>query len=183
MVALGRIVLNKRERVMALEPFGKGLLGTTLHYAYEVRDAADYFDDIADVKISGEMLKLAQHIMEGKSGEFEPSEVQGSLRDRAGRDAPEEAGRLQAAEGQGKAAAAPNVVNLMDALRQSIASGRRTAAAEKGSSKADEKAPAPKKGKKQVAGQREMLLPIEGKKTKEVKKPAAKPAGKQRKAG
>ena len=66
MVALGRIVLNKRERVMALEPFGKGLLGTTLHYAYEVRDAADYFDDIADVKISGEMLKLAEHIMEGK---------------------------------------------------------------------------------------------------------------------
>ncbi len=72
-VALGRIVLNKRERVIALEPFGKGLLGTTLHYAYEVRDAADYFDDIADVKISGEMLKLAQHIMEGKSGEFDPS--------------------------------------------------------------------------------------------------------------
>ena len=102
-VALGRIVLNKRERVIALEPFGKGLLGTTLHYAYEVRDAADYFDDIADVKISGEMLKLAQHIMETKSGEFDPSAVRGSLRDRAGRDAAAEAGRLQAAEGQGEA--------------------------------------------------------------------------------
>ena len=102
-VALGRIVLNKRERVMALEPFGKGLLGTTLHYAYEVRDAADYFDDIADVKISGEMLKLAQHIMEGKVGRVRSVGVQGSLRDRAGRDAPAEAGRLQAAEGQGEA--------------------------------------------------------------------------------
>ena len=60
----------------------------------------------------------------------------------------------------------------MDALRQSIAAGRRTPAAEKASRSA-EKAPAPKKGKKQVAGQREMLLPIEGKKTKEAKKPAA----------
>jgi len=79
--------------------------------------------------------------------------------------------------------AAPNVVNLMDALRQSIAAGRRTPAAEKTTSKAEKASPAPKKGKKQVAGQREMLLPIEGKKTKEVKKTAAKPAGKQRKAG
>ena len=178
-VALGRIVLNKRERVMALEPFGKGLLGTTLHYAYEVRDAADYFDDISDVKISGEMLKLAQHIMEGKSGEFEPSEftdhyetalVEMLKQKQAGFKPP-----------KGKERPAPeNVVNLMDALRQSIAAGRRTPAAEKASSKAEK---APKKGKKQVAGQREMLLPIEGKKTKEVKKPAAKPAGKQRKAG
>ena len=105
-VALGRIVLNKRERVMALEPFGKGLLGTTLHYAYEVRDAADYFDDIDDVKISGEMLKLARaHHGRPRSGEFDPSAVRGSLRDRAGRDAPAEAGRLQAAEEQGEAGA------------------------------------------------------------------------------
>ena len=180
-VALGRIVLNKRERVIALEPFGKGLLGTTLHYAYEVRDAADYFDDIKDVKVSGEMLKLAQHIMEGKFGEFEPDEfkdhyeialVEMLKQKQAGFKPP-----------KGKERPAPeNVVNLMDALRQSIAAGRRTPAAEKASSKAEKAAP--KKGKKQVAGQREMLLPIEGKKTKEVKKPAAKPAaGKQRKAG
>ena len=77
--------------------------------------------------------------------------------------------------------APPKVVNLMDALRQSIAAGRRTPAAEKETAKAEKPT---KKGKKQVAGQREMLLPIEGKKTKEVKKAAAKPAaGKQRKAG
>src|SRR4051794_16870876 len=63
-VALGRIVLHKRERVIALEPFGKGLLGTTLRYPYEVRAAEDYFNDISDVKISGEMLKLAEHILE-----------------------------------------------------------------------------------------------------------------------
>ena len=180
MVALGRIVLNKRERVMALEPFGKGLLGTTLHYAYEVRDAADYFDDIADVKISGEMLKLAQHIMEGKSGEFDPSEFKDHYETALVEMLQQKQAGFKPPKGKEKPAA-PNVVNLMDALRQSIAAGRRTPAAEKASAKAEKAAP--KKGKKQVAGQREMLLPIEGKKTKEVKKPAAKPAGKQRKAG
>jgi DNA end-binding protein Ku len=179
-VALGRIVLNKRERVMALEPFGKGLLGTTLHYAYEVRDAADYFDDISDVKISGEMLKLAQHIMEGKSGEFDPSAFNDHYETALVEMLKQKQAGFKPPKGKEKPAA-PNVVNLMDALRQSIAAGRRTPAAEKASSKAEKAAP--KKGKKQVAGQREMLLPIEGKKTKEVKKPAAKPAGKQRKAG
>jgi DNA end-binding protein Ku len=180
MVALGRIVLHKREHVIALEPFGKGLLGTTLHYAYEVRDAADYFDDIADVKISGEMLKLAQHIMEGKSGEFDPSEFKDHYETALVEMLQQKQAGFKPPKSKEKPAA-PNVVNLMDALRQSIAAGRRTPAAEKASAKAEKAAP--KKGKKQVAGQREMLLPIEGKKTKEVKKPAAKPAGKQRKAG
>src|SRR5262245_41931245 len=72
-VALGRIVLARRERVIALEPFEKGLLGTTLRYPYEVRSATDAFDDIDDVKISGEMLKLAEHILETKAADFDPS--------------------------------------------------------------------------------------------------------------
>jgi DNA end-binding protein Ku len=46
MVALGRVVLNKRERVIALEPHGKGILATTLHYPYEVRKAEKHFEDI-----------------------------------------------------------------------------------------------------------------------------------------
>ena len=129
-VALGRIVLNKRERVIALEPFGKGLLGTTLHYAYEVRDAADYFDDIADVKISGEMLKLAEHIMEGKSGEFEPSEFKDHYETALVEMLQQKQAGFKPPKGKEKPAA-PNVVNLMDALRQSIAAGRRTPAAEK----------------------------------------------------
>jgi DNA end-binding protein Ku len=71
--ALGRVVMNKRERVIALEPFGKGLIGTTLHYDYEVRKADDYFNDIPDVKIPNEMLKLAEHIVESKAGDFDPT--------------------------------------------------------------------------------------------------------------
>src|SRR5262245_37986857 len=73
MVALGRVVLAKREYVIALEPFEKGLKATTLRYPYEVRDAAPYFEDIPDLKISGEMLKLAEHILDSKAADFDPS--------------------------------------------------------------------------------------------------------------
>ena len=52
MVALGRLVLSKRERVIALKPYDKGLLGTTLRYPYEVRKAEDYFCDLPDLTIA-----------------------------------------------------------------------------------------------------------------------------------
>src|SRR5437016_12970488 len=73
MVALGRIVLAKRERVIALEPHGKGMLGTTLRYGYEVRKPEEYFSDIEDIKVPGEMLKLAEHILDTKAGDFDPA--------------------------------------------------------------------------------------------------------------
>ena len=68
MVALGRVVLAKRERVIMLQPWGKGLMGTTLRYAYEVRDslASSYFGDLPDVAVPADMLKLAEHILESK---------------------------------------------------------------------------------------------------------------------
>ena len=73
MVALGRVVLAKRERVIMLQPWGKGLMGTTLRYAYEVRETASYFDDLPDVTVPKDMLKLAEHILESKAGDFEPA--------------------------------------------------------------------------------------------------------------
>jgi hypothetical protein len=73
MVALGRVVLAKRERVIMLQPWDKGLLGTTLRYPYEVRDSKDYFYDIPDVKIAPEMLTLAEHILKSKEATFDPS--------------------------------------------------------------------------------------------------------------
>src|SRR5437763_14644890 len=74
MVGLGRAVMSKRERVIALEPHGKGLIGTTLRYPYEVRNAEEYFEEIPDIKVPGEMLKLAEHILETKSGDFDASQ-------------------------------------------------------------------------------------------------------------
>jgi DNA end-binding protein Ku len=74
MVGVGRVVLQKRERPILLEPFGKGLRGMTLRYPYEVRSETEYFQDIPDVKLAPDMLKLAEHIIETKAGEFEPAE-------------------------------------------------------------------------------------------------------------
>src|SRR5205823_1197298 len=73
MVALGRLVLSKRERVIALEPYEKGLLGTTLRYPYEVREAGDYFCDLPELTIAPDMRKLAEHILDSKAAEFDPA--------------------------------------------------------------------------------------------------------------
>ena len=73
MVALGRVVLTRREHVIALEPRGKGLLGMTLRYPYEVRDEQPYFEGIADLKLPKDMMDLASHIVSNKSGHFDPS--------------------------------------------------------------------------------------------------------------
>ena len=73
-VAIGRVVLTNREHIIALEPLDKGLMGTLLRYPYEVRSEKEYFDDIQDVKITKDMLDLAKHIVEQKSGSFEPEQ-------------------------------------------------------------------------------------------------------------
>ena len=135
MVALGRLVLSKRERVMALEPYDKGLLGTTLRYPYEVRNARDYFSDLPDVKLTPDLLSLARHILDSKAAAFDPA----GFRDRY-----EEAllAHLEAKQAGmvvqvTPAVAAPSrVINLMDALRQSIAEGKKPPAQRKGVSAA-----------------------------------------------
>ena len=73
LAALGRVVLSKRERVMALEPYDKGLIGTTVRYPYEVRNASDYFADLPDLTPAPELLRLAAQILDSKTASFEPS--------------------------------------------------------------------------------------------------------------
>ena len=67
MVAIGKVVFTSREHIIALEPRGKGLLGVTLRYPYEVRKEAEYFDDIEDEKVPKDMLDLATHIVKTKT--------------------------------------------------------------------------------------------------------------------
>ena len=120
MVALGRVVLAKRERIIMLQPWGKGVMGATLRYGYEVRDQKEFFDDLPDVKIAPDMLKLAEHILASQRGGLRPVRVCRPLRRGGGRNA---AGRsrqaLQCRKGKLRARA-PNVVNLMDALKRSL---------------------------------------------------------------
>jgi hypothetical protein len=117
-VGLARLVLTSREHVISLEARDKGLMGMLLRYPYEVRDQAEYFDDIQDVKITKDMLDLARHIVEQKSGHFDPSKFEdhyeAALQDllnkkQKGQPIPKAAPRR-----------ADNVVDLMSALRASI---------------------------------------------------------------
>src|SRR4029079_16312638 len=76
MVAIGRVVLTSREHIIALEPLDKGLIGTLLRYPYEVRDPAEYCDEIQDVKVTKDMLDLARHIVSQKTGRFDPDKFE-----------------------------------------------------------------------------------------------------------
>jgi DNA end-binding protein Ku len=75
-VALGRVVPTSREHVIALEPRGKGLMGTLLRYPYEVRNEDEYFDDIPHGKVTKDMLDPAKHIVQTKSGHFKPEKFE-----------------------------------------------------------------------------------------------------------
>ncbi len=141
-VGLGRVVTHRRERLLMLQSRGKGIVGTALRYKNEVRDEDEYFDDIPNVKVTPDMVKLAEHILESKRGHFDPSKFE---------DRYEDALRaLIKAKRAGKEPPAPseprpsNVINLMDALRRSVkgdraksghararSSGRRTSAKRK----------------------------------------------------
>src|SRR5260370_1966505 len=76
MVALGNIVFTTREHVIAIGPRGKGMLGVTLRYPYEIRKEADYFDDIPDERVPKDMLDLATHIVETKVRHFAPEKFE-----------------------------------------------------------------------------------------------------------
>ena len=129
MVGLARVVLTRREHVVMLEPFDKGVLATTLRYQYEIREHGEYFSDIPELNLPAEMRTLAAHIVDTKAGHFEPKKYEDHyekalielLKNK-------QAGRpIESAEEE---AAAPRVINLMDALKASIeASAKKPAAA------------------------------------------------------
>jgi DNA end-binding protein Ku len=162
MVALGRIVLAKRERVMMLQAWDKGLLGTTLRYPYELRDPATYFADIPDVVVPKDMLTLAEHILDSKAADFDPSQFHDRYEEAVVAMLRKKQAGLPAIAAEPVAAGKSNIIDLMEALKRSIAGTPKPAAVLKA-----------KKPRKRVEGQREMLLPITG--SKSAKDAAAKP--------
>jgi DNA end-binding protein Ku len=189
MVALGRVVLSKRERPIMLQPRGKGLLGATLRYPYEVRDEAIYFNDIAEIQIPKDMLALAEHILESKAASFDPSKFHDRYEEAVVAMLNEKKAGMPVAKERPK----PRIVagtDLMAALRQSIETAKEAAPR---TAPAAAKAARVAKGKRAAKGsldQREMLLPIAGgapakepAKAKEaIEKPAQK-SGARKKAG
>ena len=69
--ALARAVLFRRLRTVLIRPHGNGLIGTTLNFDYEVRSSEEAFEELPDIKIKGEMLDLAKHIIDTKKGSFD----------------------------------------------------------------------------------------------------------------
>lgn len=129
MVGLARVVLTRREHVVMLEPFDKGMLGTTLRYPYEVRDQREYFADIPDLKLPAEMKELASHIVDTKAGHFEPKSFEDHY-EKALLDLIKSKQAGLPVKTIGEETAPPRVINLMDALRASVeASGKKPAAA------------------------------------------------------
>jgi DNA end-binding protein Ku len=123
LAGLARVVIYRREHLLLLQPRGKGLLATALRYKNEVRDEKEYFDEIENIKVPADMLKLAVHILDTKKGHFNP----GKFEDRYENALQD----LIKAKRAGKAPPVmtepqpSNVINLMDALRRSAQGERR----------------------------------------------------------
>jgi Ku protein len=123
-VALARIVMAHREHLMMIEPLGKGLLGTTLRFDYEVRDEKDYFADIPSPRVGRDMVSLAAHILDSKATRFDPrrfkDEYETALRKLVRRKA-----KGHTIEPPRQPEKPDNVIDLMDALRRSVGGGKR----------------------------------------------------------
>src|SRR5262245_16396735 len=117
-VGLARAVLFRRERALKLEPRGKGIVATSLHFANEVHAADGYFAEIPALELPKEMLELAKHIIHKMAGRFEPDRFEDRyekalielIRSR-------QAGTPVKPQPTHRHA---NVINLMDALRRSV---------------------------------------------------------------
>ncbi len=137
LVGLARVVIYRREHLLLLAPRGKGMMATALRYKTEVRDEKKYFDDVEDIKVPADMLKLAVQILESKKGHFDPSKFEDRY----------ESALMELIKAKHAGKKPPvvseerpsNVINLMDALRRSArggggGGGRRATARRKSSS-------------------------------------------------
>ena len=158
-IALARLVMGTRERIVAIEPRGRGMLVTTLRSHDEVRTADEFFDDIPKGRTDKGMVDIAERLIEQQAGAFDPSEFIDRYE-----DALRELIRSKQDGGDGGVAAAPpstdNVIDLMEALRRSLE-------AKQPSARAPAKAPAASKTKL----------------AKAAPAPAAKPRTQRRRAG
>ena len=120
-IAIGRVVMSTRERIVALEPRGKGILAYTLRSHDEVKKPEEFFEPIKDVKPDKAMIEIAQRIIEQQEGDFDPKEFRDRYED-ALRDLIESKQKGQKPK-EAPEAADTNVVDLMAALRASLDKG------------------------------------------------------------
>ncbi len=143
-VALGRLVMSQRERLVALEPRENGIVATMLRSRDEVRDYREIFSDIPDTKPDAEMVAIALKIIEQKETAFDPGKFDDRYED-ALREliAQKQKGRKIVKPETPKAT---NVINLMDALQASLKSSGKSGRA------VTRRAPAPKRASASTPG-------------------------------
>jgi DNA end-binding protein Ku len=147
-VALGRLVMANRERIVAVEPREAGMVLTTLRSHGEVRDEDDLFGDIPDVKIDARMVEIAKQIISQSAGPFEPSEFRDRYEEALRALVESKAAGARPARSRPAPAEESNVIDLMDALRRSLKVPGRVAGAQQKEApeKATPKAPAGRRG-------------------------------------
>jgi DNA end-binding protein Ku len=176
MVGLGRVVISRRERIIMIEPWDKGLLGTVLRYAYEVRGEDAYFEEIPDLKLDRELEEMAKLIIKRKEGHFDPKEFQDRYEEAVVEMVRAKQAGFKPKRVAERAGAASNVINLVEALKRSLAEGKRTPPKE--AAPAETKKVAGRKQAK-LRDQPQLKLPIAGGKPKSAegaKPQLAKPA-------
>lgn len=147
-IALGRVVMHTRERLLAIEPRDNGLVCYTLRSHDEVRDPAELFDDIPDKKADPQMVAIAEKIIEQQEGPFDPSQFKDRYEDalRALIKQKERGGKARVTVEEPETT---NVVDLMEALRKSLGqkpgAAQSTAKPKKAVAKASAKRAAPRK--------------------------------------
>ena len=124
-VGVARLVLYRRERAVMLEPRGKGIVLWTLRYGDEVRDPKDYFDNIKAEKPDAKSLALVEKLIEDMSHPWDPSMVDDPVQKQLKQiiEAKRKKGKKTAPQARKEAAPEPpaNVIDIMDALRKSLA--------------------------------------------------------------
>jgi len=156
-VALGRLVMHQRERLMALEPRGRGIVAYSLRTNREVKNPAELFDHIPDLKPNDQMVDIATRIIEQQEGPFDPSQFNDRYEDALRALIKEkEKGATVTAPAEPKEA---EVIDLMEALRRSL-----------GQTGGDRRKPAAKAPGRSTSGS----PPKSGAKKPAPKKPAAK---------
>lgn len=122
-VGVGQFILRGHGNIVAIKPFGKGLILEVLRHANEIRAAEPLFKEIAEVKVDKEALDLAKELIKRKAGKFEPEQfkdqyseavwelINAKLEDRAPEIVTEMPGSAK-------------VINIMDALKKSVQQGK-----------------------------------------------------------
>lgn len=170
-IALGQITIAGKERIAAIKPACNGMVLETLRYEYEVRECSEIFSEVpAAGKVSDDQLELAEALIKKKTARFNPQKFKDTYQEGLQEiiDAKLHHRKIKAPA----AAKNPtNVVNIMDALKRSLAQG----------GEAEAKKPASKKGKPK--GKAKTKVKKKSQTKAKAKKPAARAASSRRKAG